>query len=140
MPMRVIRNGRWRLATKKPDPLAFDLGALLELVTPAAMLMATALAQSLADGLLPPDAVADSRRRLVRWSRRALRRPVPDPADAAALDQPAAAPDLTDEQLAQVKEGVVRTAVAAGVPDVKAQLIADALIGRLISMRGDPES
>jgi hypothetical protein len=57
--------------------------------------------------------------------------PAPAPADTAAAVEPDEHVELTDEQLEQVREFALEKAKQLKLPDAKAELLADSLVGSL---------
>jgi hypothetical protein len=57
--------------------------------------------------------------------------PTPTPADATTAAEPAEPVELTDEQLEQVREFALEKAKQLKLPDAKAELLADSLVGSL---------
>jgi hypothetical protein len=57
--------------------------------------------------------------------------PAPAPADTAATVEPDEQIELTDEQLEQVREFALEKAKQLKLPDAKAELLADSLVGSL---------
>ncbi|MEV6040775.1 hypothetical protein AB0L65_57385 [Nonomuraea sp. NPDC052116] len=98
------------------EPLGFGLGEIAALVTPVVWLMVDEAARRV--GNVAVDGAAARTRAVLR---KIFRR------SAAAVF----VPDLTREELAEVHQRVVETAVEHGLGDSRARLIADAVVGRL---------
>lgn len=110
---------------RRDEALGSGIDATVTLVTPVVLLVITRVLDHLADEL--GDRIADqgagAARKMVR---RLLRRRRP-----ARLPVAPAPPALTAEQLARVRDVAFDTARRAGLREVKAGLLADALVGGL---------
>lgn len=114
---RLSRRGNRR------EPLGFGLGEIAALVTPVVWLVVDEAARQVGSA-----AVNDAAKRTKAVLRKLFRRP------AAAV----VVPDLTREQLAEVRQRVIETAVDHGLGESRARLIADAVTGRLaLAASGD---
>ncbi|EID56356.1 hypothetical protein [Saccharomonospora xinjiangensis] len=109
---------RLRRGGARREPLGFGLGDVVVLVTPVVWLVLDEIAAKIVGGAV--DSVSGRVRRLAR---RVFRK------GRAALVE---VPPLTSEQLAEVRRRVVAEAVARGLPPERAELIADAVVARLV--------
>ncbi|MFC4011305.1 hypothetical protein ACFOY2_29040 [Nonomuraea purpurea] len=98
------------------EPLGFGLGEIAVLVTPVVWLVVDEAARRI--GSEAGEVTVKGTKAALR---KLLRRPTAD----------VVVPDLTREQLAEVHQQVVETAVKHGLEESRAQLIADAVAGRL---------
>lgn len=109
---------RLRRGGARREPLGFGLGDVVVLVTPVVWLVLDEIAAKIVGGAV--DSVSGRVRRLARRVFRKGR--------AASVE----VPPLTSEQLAEVRRRVVAEAVARGLSPEKAELIADAVVARLV--------
>ncbi|MEV5145156.1 hypothetical protein AB0L14_12080 [Streptomyces sp. NPDC052727] len=108
---------------RRRDTLGFGLGEVAALVTPVVWLALDQAAQRIVG-----TAVDSGVSRAASALRKLFRRP----AEAVTV------PPLTREQLAQVRESVLKTAAQRGLEEERASTIADAVVARL-ALAGQPE-
>jgi hypothetical protein len=116
-----------RRRRREQEVLGFGSEAVIVLLTPVALTIATDVLKDLAAqlarsaGARGAVAIRGALRRLFRL----------DPVDESGAD--VEIPPITREQLARVRQSAVKRARALDLPEAKANLLADALVGDLLT-------
>lgn len=120
-------EGTLRKRRREQEVLGFGSEAIIALLTPVALAIATDVLKDLAAqlarsaGARGAVAIRDALRRLFRLD------PVGTEIDDAEI------PQITQEQLALVRQSAFSRARALDLPEAKAKLLADALVGDLLT-------
>jgi len=123
-----------RARTRRDEPLGIGVDEVVALLSPAVLVAVTAAVEHVAE-----DAGRTAARRGLRGARRLMgglfRRGRTRRGDQRALPAPETTP-LTAEQLAEIRRLALARAAQLGLAEDKATLLADALVGGLLSAEG----